>query len=251
MQVKFPSFITALTDSGCFKEIAVCWSPESILTLVAFTFVCAFRKKSDGLMATYMLGSLGLIFLSVNWKSRYFHLYYLFEEKRKRKKNITMGTHCRLGKTEFFFFNLANVIWNCSCITLILIKCRMSSTAKLIPPRAKPVVLHLGRASPGILNHHHSGESAGLVNLKSSKTTWPPRALSSLMDRFVPRFILCGSRRGPSLPLVPSLGGSQPMRSNTFKDLWQKGFLGSWKAFKWKNHLERLNSGITCPVGSI
>lgn len=73
-----------------------------------------------------------------------------------------------LGKTDSFW-KLANVIWNCSCNTLILIKCWMSCTAKLISLRAKTMLLHLGRASQVNLVHQCSGKSAWFVDLKASK----------------------------------------------------------------------------------
>lgn len=72
-------------------------------------------------------------------------------------------------------------------------------------------------------------------------------ALSLLMDRFMLRFLLLGSRKGPSLcPL-----GQFSIR--VFKyvqvDVKERVPVSSWKAFRGRITLERLNSRITFPCG--
>lgn len=154
----FTCFIIALTDSSYFKEIALFWTLQPILRLMAFNFMYVFREKWNGLMVTYISG-----FLFYWIEKQVLRLALTFEAKK-----AMIGPSFMLGKTATFW-KLINLIWNSSCITLNLIKCWMSSAVKLISLRAKKMVLHWGGASQVNLVHQHSGESAELIDLKSSK----------------------------------------------------------------------------------
>ena len=65
------------------------------------------------------------------------------------------------------------------------------------------MVLYVDGTSQVNLVHQHSGESAGLLDLKPSKQLTSLEsllsALSLLMYRFTLRFLIRGSRRGRSL----------------------------------------------------
>lgn len=184
------------------------------------------------------------IFLLLDWKKQVLQLALHVW----RKKKISNGPSFMLGITAAFW-KLTNVIWKFSSIILILIKCQMSLTAKLIPRRLKMIVLHLERTSQANLVHQHIGEFARLVDLKPSKQLITLEillsALNLLVDRFILRLLLCGSRRGPSLsPLWQFL-------TSVFKYVQVHEMArvplahgSQWRA---KFTLEKLSSRITFP----
>ena len=152
-----------------------------------------------------------------------------------------------LGKTDLFW-KLANVIWNCSCNTLILIKCWMSCTAKLISPRAKTMLLHLGGASQVSLVHQCSGESAGFMDLKASKqlisleVSWALWGTDSCWD--------CSSMRTMrERTFSLFFGDSQTVCSNTLKSIRCEGFRYLWKHLRRRLTFARLSSGFSFHLG--
>ena len=153
--------------------------------------------------------------LSLDWKHKYFDLHYLFETNKQKK--IIIRPSLMLGNRATFW-KLTNVIWSCSCCTLILIKCQMAHTANSTEGQDDGITLRWSWSSD--LVHQYGGESAGLMGLKSSKQLISfehsgfLRALRLLKDRFVLRLWLQRSERDlPSSLFV----GSQPVCSNTFK----------------------------------
>lgn len=163
------------------------------------------------------------IFLLFDWKSRYFDLHYLFKAKKK-KNYISIGPSFMFGIIATFW-KLTNVIWKFNCITLISIKCQMSSTAKLIPLRLKTMVLHLEWASQASLAHQHSGESAGLLDLKPSKQLIALEILLSALTSWRTDSSWDSSSVDPEEDLSSPLdGSSQPVCSNTFKPMGRQGF---------------------------
>lgn len=154
-----------------------------------------------------------------------------------------------LGKTASRLKkNLTSITWNCSCITLIWIKCRKPSTAKLIPLRQDDGVT-FGR---GQLRESCWSARWGICwahgYLKSSKQlisldVFPKCSDPFLTKRFALRCPLPVLSRPPFLPPLQQF----PTCVSLYVQVHGTGRvpLAQERHLRGRIILERLNSGIT------